>query len=485
MKLNAPIVAKGDFWFIDAPDTRSGGTLQIDQFGDAVLELFDYPPGDLIDPERLAKMDFATTGRIIPESTICGFVYPYGVVTLAGCQDITPTYRTPPPSPLRFAVKSVFLGAEANDAHTISVETLRFSFEDLGEWLQISGLTHDRDVPSGTIRATYDPPANIQIGSYQDVDIFVEFSTNQPTIYTTDFEPNTVRIQEQFFISLRPNSNLELKQALVLAMRIRDLISLGAGRPLALTSIISTSSDRTNPIYDQMIDHPHFECIVDDGHRSNRTSGVPYVYMPFHLNLIAHKLDKMMNKWLANYDALEDFFTLYHSIIGNDQVHINTRFLLLTQVLEGMHRAYYDAKALDADEFDDRLRLVRQRFHHEPEIQQWLNEKLKYADEFSLRQRLRHLAKICKPAPLPDNFARDKINDLVDVRNFLTHRDRDISRGIELIRDGRVPELIGFMQAIFQLWNLKQIGFEGDMFEEVFGRSEDLREVFGYEMPME
>ena len=473
--------ASGEFWFSDQPQSRTGGTLNIDKYGDITLELFDYPDGALMDPQRLASNRYFDTNELVPTSTIFGHTHPYGQVTLEDCQDITPIYFTPGPSPLKLIPKRAIIGAHHPRPPDIEVSELIVGIKDLREWLQRTGLDVEISDDRKTISAKLTVLDNINLASHDDVDISIIFLPNKPGGPIVGYGEPNVNITEYAYISLTPRTTIHLNDILEIASRIRDFISLGAGTSLPLISVSAYSPDISHPPTLGVAHKNLFHCVFKDGQRYQFSPTRAHVYMPFFYGSIAAHIGMMLERWLDNYDNFSESFKLYHWAVGSDLIEDNIKFLWMTQVLESLHRDYYSDTCFPSHVFEETLMSIRDQFRDQHDIRKWLDVRLKYANELSLRQRLRNLFETIRPQDKAENYARDIINDIVDARNFLTHRDENITNGVEIIRSGRICSLTETLIGVFQLWNLKQIGFNDSMIIDVLTRNEELGSIFGYE----
>lgn len=481
MLLETEIVASGEFWFSDQPKSRIGGTLSIDKYGDINLELFDYPGGMLMDPERLVSEGYLDTNELIPISTIFGHTHPYGQITLEDCRDNTSMYFTPGPSPLKLIPKRAILGVHHSRPSDIKVSKLIVGIKDLHEWLQKTGLDIEISGDRRTISAKLSLPDSINLASQDDVDISVIFSPNKPGSPIIGFGQPNVNITEYSYISLKPRTTIPLNNILEIAGRIRDFISLGVGSSLPLVSVSAYSPDVSHPPTLGVAQQDLFHCVFKDGQRHQISWTRPHVYMPFHYGRISADIGMMLGKWLDIYDQLSESFKLYHWVVGSDLIEDNIKFLWMTQVLESLHRDYYSDTCFPNRVFEETLMSIREQFRDQPDIRKWLDIRLKYANELSLRQRLKNLFETIRPQDKAENYTRSFINDIVDARNFLTHRDENITNGVEIVRSGRISLLTEMLIGVFQLWNLKQIGFNDSMILDVLTRNEELGSIFGYQ----
>ena len=106
------------------------------------------------------------------------------------------------------------------------------------------------------------------------------------------------------------------------------------------------------------------------------------------------------------------------------------------------------------------------------EYREWLERKLKYANQVSLRKRLKSLIE-----PFKDLFGdKKKVGELIDkivnLRNYLTHFDPALKSGFQ---GEDLPSLCLKMELLFQLHFLKLLGF----------RREKIRTIIRHVAPLQ
>lgn len=481
LNLTEKIVANGDFWFPDTPKEKTGGTLTIDEHGIISLVLFDYPGGTLWNLERLESVDYHNTNRPIPPTTIYGYTFPFGLVTLENCLDQTQMYHLPPPSPLSFTVQRAILGAHINDISNLKVSKVVAGIKSLHEWLGITALDFQIDDDRRGISANIRLPNDITILTFDAVEIKFTFELAKPGDPFIAIGPPSLNMEQHTLISLTPINNTTFDDLIKLTTRVRDFISLGIGKPVNFTSFSAYSDVLTHPPYPNVTDPTLIHCIFNDGIRNDSLFTGPDIYMSFHYDMVSTTLAPMLNRWLENYNDLSESFNLYNAVNGAILDDPNITFLWMTQVLESLHRDFYRETALDASEYERRLQLVGDKFSDHVDVRRWLLQRLQFANEVTQRNRLKKLCGETLPNDESRKLGYDLADDVVDARNWLVHRDEKIVKGIRIVESGRIPRLTEFLVALFQLWNLRQIGFGDDGIEDVLARNSDLGELFGYE----
>jgi hypothetical protein len=194
--------------------------------------------------------------------------------------------------------------------------------------------------------------------------------------------------------------------------------------------------------------------------RSRRIDGftpdsakVPFPFIPFVS--IAAEFGKILAKWLDLHGALEPSFNLYFASKSSKNLYLHSQFLMLVQGLESLHRRIDTMTAMQPDAFIDVKQTLLDAV---PTIaRKWLEDKLKYANEPSLRQRMKSLLEGLEEFLGGNEACKKFISAVVDTRNYLTHFDPGLAQRAS---DGaELYELCLRLEVLFQLRIAELLGF--------------------------
>ena len=172
---------------------------------------------------------------------------------------------------------------------------------------------------------------------------------------------------------------------------------------------------------------------------------------------VAGTLPALVARWYEYHSGMEPILNLYFTAAHNREISANTRFLLLAQALEAYHSRSdrFVNEVQPSDDFRTRRDALVGAV---PEgEQQWLRDKLNFANMKTLAQRLNEL--ITDQQASAAQFIQDTTqfaNAIRWTRNYYTHFPEDeeqrIARGQGRILQG--PALLTHcaqMQALFEL----------------------------------
>ena len=100
--------------------------------------------------------------------------------------------------------------------------------------------------------------------------------------------------------------------------------------------------------------------------------------MLFNFPNVANQLEKILTKWIKNYDISEPAFNLYFSNSSDNHIYLDKEFLSLAQGIETLHRRNSQETQMPEDEFDNLVAKISEAIPDEKQ-KNWIKEKLKYA----------------------------------------------------------------------------------------------------------
>jgi hypothetical protein len=132
----------------------------------------------------------------------------------------------------------------------------------------------------------------------------------------------------------------------------------------------------------------------------------------------------ILSTWLTRRDTIQHALNLFFSSLREPGVFLETRFLPMIQALEVYTRADEQQTYIDPQEYAD----IRPRIESaiptdiDKDLRSAIIRRLEYANEYSLRTRLRRLIETLQPETVK-LFCLDPkafVGGVVDTRNYLT-----------------------------------------------------------------
>lgn len=442
--MSEAIEESGYFWLPDNPGSRLPGTLRISETGESSLEII----GSFSDP-----LDVNALKNPEPLKRVVGLIR-NDMVTLENCyykkRDISFGGISKTIIGARFAFKGV--GYESSDS--ISFSKLEFSVEGLDEWLSITGLRVDYDWENKGATIKYIPPKEIPIQLPDGIDLKFTFSWTLPGAPVV----TEAKITQKAIVSLTSQSLRKLEDFLALASKITNFLCFAIDETVSLVSATGYSHEIKRENGEGQTREKPIRIYFQDIRSSDVKAKVESHRMLFHYGHIAKDLERILNNWLANYTTSEPAFNLYFTAKAGAQKYIDGRFLSLAQGIETLHRRNSTKTLMPENEFKQMLQIISKNCPGEKK--HWLNDRIAYGNELSLRQRLTEMLEPFQNLYGTETERRAFIGKVVDTRNYLTHYDERLSNkattGIEFW------QLCMKLEVLFQLHFLRLMGLTND-----------------------
>ena len=473
MRIAEPFDTSGFFWLPGDPQTLSPGVLRISQFGDITLELM-RPFGDPVsgDPRTDVDLELSWGQRWDDPERILGLVESHGYVTLEHCLRTNGiltfggglTKGT-------FRPALAFLGLAQDES--IHFRDFRFAVEGLSQWLGQSGIHNEQSYDTNTGAIKYSLPESVVATLAEDLRLQFDFGIEFPTISALSIEAT---VKQTSSIALHSSSPHSFDYFSSIFGKLSQFLAFSMDRPLAITSFTGyVDVDRE----DGPLTRP-IEIYGNVGPRGREgASDRPYTPL-FTFSDISDNLESILQAWLENYDESNSAFNLYFASWSEGIHYIDVRLLWIAQALESLHRASSQKTRMPEPDFAD---MVNQVLEAVPaEYADIVEERLKYANELRLRERIKDLFDPIKKWLGNHEKRKSLISQLVDTRNYLTHYDKDSTpRRAEEPQD--MFQLYGRLEGAIQLIILERTGFDKEQVDRIVQENSNLRTRLGLEGP--
>ena len=446
MQIPEPIETYGYFWLPENTDQKFMGVLKIYESGESELELY----GTFHD----RRQDW-------PRMHILGVVDKGGPVTLTDCMYLNVSRNLGRTTDIlaksKIAVRCVFLRSHLESE--VNLQSLEFSVEGLKEWFFfVNAPISTGPEYEGIMSILYRRPAPIEVPI--DESLKLTFLMN-PTQSTGLFE-GSIRVNASVF--LESNHPRSFQEFMTISSKIRDFLSLALGRVVSFTSIrgflaqLANSSGFPNvvEVYGKFDPYALTKQDINIGN------------ILFGYNEIAENISPLLRQWLDSYERFEPTFNLYFTVSANRFMHLEGKFLFLVQGLESLHRRSSQDTHMDPAEFEELMAAILE--HVPAGRKDWIQNRFRYANELSLRRRLRDLT-----APFAHLFGTPRqcnsfIDKIVNTRNFLTHYDTNIDRQAATESDQLLDDYLK-LETLLKLHLLRLVGIGAPVIDRIAANS--------------
>ena len=473
MRLSNPIEKHGFFWLPSRPENQYPGILRISDAGEITL--------------RINYLITTIDARLLHSGTPIGKEPPRILgqvdgdpVTLVGCKAAEDPFY-----PLRlvegnvsasiFHVGWAFIGANYGEGERIAFNSIQFSVEGLSEWLTVSGFRHKFEFESekANWRLNYKQPDDISIALPDEIELTFAFS---PSFALPDHG------ESGFSSSITQNTNVSLtSKGLVsfelfssLVHKIHTFLCFAMNNIVATESITGYSNNKRDKWGREIPVQIFYQSQI---HQKNRKT--TYTPMTFTYTDVNEKLAEIIVRWIDNYERSKPAFELYFDSRIGAHKFLNAVFLSLVQGIETFHRRNFDRTQMEDREFRELHDKIVDSVP--PSRRKWIEGRLKYANEISLRNRLRFLIEPFRDLFGSNDERKSFTNKVIDLRNYWTHYDKDLEDIEKSVTTEELWELCQKLEALFQLHFLRLVGMDIEVVKSIAQKNVALQHKLGLE----
>ena len=481
MRLFEPIEKSGFFWLPADVNNRLPGILRISKLGEVKLEVSGFSP-DPLNPFSSRLLDAPLLGpRYKFFSRIVGIVGKNERITLEECSFVDGVSHLDGGLwGTTFRANRAFVGSIYGDRQDVTFSKINFSVEGLDEWLGISGIHTDYNWNEKRIFIDFKFPEDIALQLPDEMEMNFVFTWALSPLSSVTTEAS---ITQKAYISLRSRELRPLDDFVDLIFKLRDFFCFAMDKTVALESITGYSKDITQSIRngeeDKILEIPIKIYYRSLPYSEEKPKVRRFDMLFLYRRDVENELEKILEGWLKNYGNSEPAFNLYFASKSGINGYLESLFLSLIQGIETLHRRNSQETKRPNEEFEQ---LRNRIFENVPEdAKKWLEEKLKYANELSLRQRLRRMIK-----PFERFFGNKGeqdsfISKVVNTRNYLTHYDDSLAR--QAADENDLWMLYRKLEALFQLHFLRLVGMENESIISIVRQNTALKDKLGIEPP--
>lgn len=456
MRLEQEFLKVGYFWLPGNEERRLPGTLRIADGGEIELEvvgLFDKSIQALNAPPEI--------GRII------GTIENDGLVTLEDCFYTKRNFAFGGITKSKIHVQRVLVGAAWGKGEPVTFNSLSFTVECFDDWLGVSGITVDSKLEKGEVDISYKRPENINFKLNNGMELQICFGFSSPGVPVG----SEVRLTQRAGLKLISYEPESLSVFTELAYKITNLLCFAIDATVSLKNVVAKSSELLGDLGNGDTYQVPIKVYYPSIPFAEEVPEKQWFQMLFRYRQIESNAQDVLKNWLSAYDIIAPALSLYFSTKIGAHKYLDGKFLALAQGLETYHRRTSDEKLMPQSEFES---LMSELVESCPESRrEWLEGRLMYGNEISLRKRL---CKIVEPFKdwLGDKADRKRLlTKIVDTRNYLTHYDERLKR--KAAQGEELWVLCQKMEVIFQLHFLKVLRFTEEEIESVIENCHPLK----------
>ena len=437
MRLSESIDKIGYFWLPSTPDTKVSGRLNISKSGQITLDVTG-----LLEP--LASM-FQTQRQ---SKHLNGILENGKAITLEKCHYKNQTLQVIAKSTV--SSLRAYIGTNYNDCDEVSFSKVSFSLEGLDQWLSIRGI-NVKYASNPEIDITFTPPPPILIKLADDLNLEFSFTWTGPSPYSiTD-----AQVTQSAYVSLLCATPKPFSYFATLLPKILNFFCFSIDESIQLTSLTGYSNNILTTLPGGKSRPVPIEIFFSGFNSDKPAPKISKHNMLLSYGDIAPELQRLLTNWLANYEISEPAFNLYFAAKADAHAYLDGRFLSFAQGIETLHRRNSTDTTMSHEEFQALIKTLSTACPSEK--RQWLSQKLHYANELPLRERLNQILEPFQQYFGNQDACKAFIAKVINTRNYLTHYDPELSTSTASPQT--LWELCMKLEALFQLHFLRLMGF--------------------------
>lgn len=443
MRIHAPIEKIGYFWLPGDPEQRLPGTLRVSDKGKVTLEVIGTFGSDTF----ASFFGPSSLGRIVGE------IQDDDLITLEGCRYISRKTSLGYLSRCMITADYLYTGVLFEDGEAVAFTKLDVALTGFDEWLGISGLHSDHQHDKRTVIMRYEMPQEIlyQLPNAITLAFTFSYSLSHP-------EYAEGVIKQKALLSIRCNEPRPINELLSSLHKIVRFLSFAMDCDSSVEAIECYSPDITRELSNGE-SYEHRVSLYCQGFcSSDPAKSIEWPDMLFRFSDVRDRLPQLITNWHTRYDNAEPGINLYFASKYGGHRYLEGKFLSLSQGVESLHRRNSSDTQMNEAEFEDIKTLLLSICPTSKK--EWLSAKLEYANELSLRKRIKDMIE-----PFKDFFGTSGqrkllVNSVVDTRNYLTHFDQRLAN--KVARGERLWQLCMKLEALLQLYLLRLIGLDDE-----------------------
>lgn len=439
---NESFELKGYWWLPEKPDQKIAG-------------IFKYNPDKMELSLMGAFSEIKDMGMPKEYEIILGATPQGDLVTLRKCYQSSYTFSAPGyPTEIFFVLES-YIGYNFTNPDEIKFKRITLNLSNLDEWVGISSFKTDYSEyeKSKTVSIKYTHPNEMKFKINEQMHLIIGFGY---TLGSTSTHQMSRGIIQTTAIIIESKTEIPFTDFLKAIHDLKNFLSLAMLEPVYELKVKGFTENNQQTVENKKIMEPItvyylvFNMPIE-------VKKIHSMHMLFNYTVIAEKFEKYYQTWITNKEILQPIYNLYFGVIYNKNMYLDQKFLELIQAVESFHRR--TSTQTDLPEKDHKTRIEKILSSAPSEHKNWLEKRLLYSNELTLRKRLNTL--IEQFPQVIDDYSLNKyefVNLVVNTRNYLTHFDKSLES--KAADNTKKHELCQRLMLLVEACLLSKLGFE-------------------------
>lgn len=448
MRIDTPIEKIGYFWLPGNPEQRLPGTLRVSGKGKITLEVIGI----------FGSNTFASTFGPSSLGRIVGEIEDDDLITLDGCRYKSRKSSLGDLSRCVITGDYLYKGVLFEDGEAAAFTKLDVALTGFDEWLGVSGLCSDHQHEKKTVIIRYEMPQEILYQLPNAITLAFTFSCIL-------IHPEYAKcvIKQKALLSIRCDEPRPINELLISLHKIVRFLRFAMDHDSSIEAIQCYSREIIRELPNGGSHEQKISLYCEGFSSSDPVKRIDWPDMLFRFSDVRDTLPQLITNWHSCYDNAEPGINLYFASKYGGYRYLEGKFLSLAQGVESLHRRSSSDTQMNETEFEDIKAMLLDACPSSKK--EWLTARLEYANELSLRKRIKDMID-----PFKDFFGSNGqrkllVNSVVDTRNYLTHFDERLADRVA--RGEKLWQLCMRLEALLQLFLLRLIGLDHESIGQI------------------
>jgi hypothetical protein len=363
-------------------------------------------------------------------------------ITLYSCYPFSRSMSMPGIPTATLSATHYFEGDHLEESgFNFDIAEIKITFLDL--WLSVGGFTFfEKKENPYSLSLTYELPETITLFKNEQLEISIVFNYFSP-----NFKPNLdCTIRQESVIQIKHSQTFNLEELWTYINIISSFFTLSYFSEVNIEDIILIKGETS-----LKVKYLRQNTSVLDTKKHRR-------HFLFDYNQVHLNLREIFEKWYALHKNLEPVLAIFLEIFKKQAKLNENHFLNIMHGIESFHRRLRSNSNRPQEEY---LKLIKDILDSAPiEHKTWLKEKLAFANEPSLKERLESLFSEIEPSILTHLFPMHEklIVQAKNTRNYFTHYSLSLAK--KALQGKELYYLSERFKLLLLILLLKETGFE-------------------------
>lgn len=371
---------------------------------------------------------------------ILGITYSGPKITLIGCKQIKKKISLDYPFriTIAFNINYVIIGQHFRKIEDLKFNEIGVNFNNLDEWVNISGFNFEDNDDEIIIKYRAPKTKKVYIDPGWEISLGLKISGPSHSIVQKEG-----KIEQEVNVIIKSKEPRLFEDCRGVIDIFQDLLSFAVMEPIFPLNI-----EGKNELGNVTILYKYSDIYLKNN----------MVYpddMLFIFGDISENFEEIIKKWFENRIQAKISYDLYFGTLYNPKMYLHHTFLSIIQAIESFHREVYESYEMHPDEHKARITEILDVI---PKYREWLEQKLNYSNEPSLRKRLTELYD--KYSIILNKYIKNEkkyVNKIISTRNDLIHPDS--SHVNKAMQGKELYNIIKYAKLLLEICFLNQMGF--------------------------